>query len=170
MSSKKNSEPPGCELCQYQYIRHKKFVVRNTFKYQHILIWYIYSTSENFMKMAIQITIHPITNTNSRECKALNMYSIHSNLWWKLFPFLNLAWETHSAHKLGQITDPSLFISVQDAFLPSTSLGQIERFLTSVPFYKILEEMHTMANSLFQLTPQIEGHGLWINFHDSFTS
>ena len=149
MSSKKNSEPPGCELCQYQYIRHKKFVVRNTFKYQHILIWYIYSTSENFMKMAIQITIHPITNTNSRECKALNMYSIYSNLWWKLFSFLNLAWETHSAYKLGQITDPSLFISVQDAFLPSTSLGQIERFLISVPFYKILEERHTMANSLF---------------------
>ena len=27
VSSKKNSEPPGCELCQYQYIRHKKFVV-----------------------------------------------------------------------------------------------------------------------------------------------
>ena len=25
--SKKNAAPPGCELCQYQYIRHKKFVV-----------------------------------------------------------------------------------------------------------------------------------------------
>jgi len=29
VSSKKNSEPPGCELCQYQYIRHKKFVISN---------------------------------------------------------------------------------------------------------------------------------------------
>ena len=27
VSSKKSSDPPGCELCQYQYIRHKKFVV-----------------------------------------------------------------------------------------------------------------------------------------------
>ena len=74
VSSKKNSEPPGCELCQYQYIRHKKFVVRNTFKYQYIIIRYIYSTRENFMKIAIQITIHPITNTNNCECKALKIY------------------------------------------------------------------------------------------------
>jgi len=29
VSSKKNSDPPGCELCQYQYIRHKKFVISN---------------------------------------------------------------------------------------------------------------------------------------------
>jgi len=27
--SKKNSDLPGCELCQYQYIRHKKFVISN---------------------------------------------------------------------------------------------------------------------------------------------
>ena len=118
MSSKKNSDPPGCELCQYQYIRHKKFVVRNTFKYQHILIWYIYSTSENFMKMAIQITIHPITNTNSRECKALNMYSIYSNLWWKLFSFLNLAWEIHSARtRLDKsLTHPFSYLSKMPSF------------------------------------------------------
>ena len=108
--------------------------------------------------------------TNSCECKALKMYSIYSNLWWKLFSFLNLAWEIHSAHKLGQITDPSLFISVQDAFLPSTSLGQIERFLISVSFYKILEERHKMANSLFQLMPQVTSHGMWMNFNDDFTS
>ena len=37
--------------------------------------------------------------TNSCECKALKMYSIYSNLWWKLFSFSNLAWEIHSAHK-----------------------------------------------------------------------
>merc|ERR1719431_1609015 len=29
VSSKKNSDPPGCELCQYQYIRHKKFMISN---------------------------------------------------------------------------------------------------------------------------------------------
>merc|ERR550519_2890711 len=27
--SKKTGEPPVCELCQYQYIRHKKFVISN---------------------------------------------------------------------------------------------------------------------------------------------
>jgi len=29
VSSKKSSDPPGCELCQYQYIRHKKFMISN---------------------------------------------------------------------------------------------------------------------------------------------
>jgi len=29
VSSKKNSNPPGCELCQYKYIRHKKLVISN---------------------------------------------------------------------------------------------------------------------------------------------
>ena len=28
VSSKRRTGPPSCELCQYQYLRHKKFVVR----------------------------------------------------------------------------------------------------------------------------------------------
>ena len=28
VSSRRRSGPPCCELCQYQYLRHKKFVVR----------------------------------------------------------------------------------------------------------------------------------------------
>ena len=27
VSSRRHSGPPCCELCQYQYLRHKKFVV-----------------------------------------------------------------------------------------------------------------------------------------------
>ena len=31
--SRKTGDPPVCELCQYQYIRHKKFVVSQTWEY-----------------------------------------------------------------------------------------------------------------------------------------
>merc|ERR1719422_744311 len=29
VSSRRRSGPPSCELCQYQYLRHKKFVISN---------------------------------------------------------------------------------------------------------------------------------------------
>ena len=76
VSSKKNSEPPGCELCQYQYIRHKKFVVRNTFKYQYIQI----PTHSNLIYLQPKWKFHENRNTeyntsnyktNRCECKAL---------------------------------------------------------------------------------------------------
>ena len=38
VSSKRRTGPPSCELCQYQYLRHKKFVVSFTRHFSYLMV------------------------------------------------------------------------------------------------------------------------------------
>ena len=66
--SKKTGEPPVCELCQYQYIRQKKFVVRTLLSPRLEII------DQSLSNQGVILSFHSINKTSLRsvtgECRA----------------------------------------------------------------------------------------------------
>ena len=73
VSSRRHSGPPCCELCQYQYLRHKKFVVRRLLQ----CIGNVTNTRAFFLHSDLELAISRLFPTRQSPSRLLRLLRAH---------------------------------------------------------------------------------------------